>query len=194
MASEQETFSNPFGLGVFGLAIACFALAPILCGFVKTGAAGFIPWSIMFGGLAQLIAGVMDMKNKSILGGTALSLYGLLWIALGIEFILNVGKWGASPVIGGNVDLMLCIMSLFFTFAFASTNLITFLILVGIDCAFLGLAFHKLHVIPGEELVRALGVLVYVIGLMSAYAAGAFVLNSHYGRKILPMGPAVIKK
>jgi succinate-acetate transporter protein len=197
MADSQNNavpFSNPFSFGVMGLAVAAFALASVLMGYAGTGTAAFIPWAIMFGGFAQLIGGLIDLRNKSILGGTALSLYGLLWISLGIEFILKGAGWEVSAILGGNVDIMLLLMSLGFTYGFASTNLITFLILVEIDFVFVGLFLHKLGIVHGAWLTDALGVIVYIIGICAWYAATAFLLNTHYGKKILPMGPALIKK
>ena len=187
MADDQSPFSNPFSVGVLGLAIACFALAPVLTGQVpKNEAIGFAPWAILFGGAAQVIGGIIDLRNKSILGGTALTMYGLLWIALGLETL-----WGKSGVIGGQVDIMLLLMSLGFTYAFASTNLITFLLLVHIDFAFIGLALTKLKVV---NLSFALGILVYSLGIFSVYAATAFLLNTHFGKEKLPMGKALINK
>ena len=192
MVDEKPSFSNPFSVGVTGLAVACFALAPVLTG-IADGKAGFIPWAIMFGGFAQLIGGVIDLRNKSILGGTALTMYGLLWISLGIEYILNItgANWTTGSIIGGNIDIMLLLMSLGFTYAFASTNLATFLLLVHIDFAFLGLALTKLGVV---NLAFPLGILVYSLGVFSIYAATAHLLNTHFGKKVLPMGPALIKK
>lgn len=195
MSDQNQTpYSNPFSYGVLGLAVACFALAPVLMGYVDTGKPGFIPWAIFYGGLAQVIAGLIDLRNKNILGGTVLGLYGLLWFSLGVEFLIAGSEgWAISKVIGGNVDIMLCLMSLGFTVAFATTNLATFMILVLIDFAFAGLALSKLGVLTGEWVHPALGIDVYIIGLLSAYAAIASLLNAHFGKKMLPLGPALIK-
>lgn len=196
MSNNVETppFSNPFAMGVTGLAIACFALGPVYCGFAGKDVVAFVPWAMMFGGFAQLIGGIIDYRNKAVLGGTALSMYGFLWICLGIEVLMSVGfGWKVSPIIGGNVDIMLLIMSLGFTYGFASTNFITFFILVEIDLAFLSLALLKLGVV-GASAKFPIGVLIYVIGITAIYAATAFLLNTHYGRKVLPMGGPLIKK
>jgi len=197
MADDQSPFSNPFSMGVLGLAVASFALAPVLLVWAGDGTAAFIPWAIMFGGFAQLLGGMIDFRNKSILGATALSMYGLLWIALGIEYILHGIGWPASSIIGGSVDVMLLLMSLGFTYGFASTNRVTFWILVEIDFAFLGLALVKLGAFtPGMTgtVKTMLGILVYALGLTSVYAATAFLLNTHYNKQVLPMGKALISR
>ncbi len=191
---DNTKFSNPFAFGVFGLSIACFALAPVLLGLVKKGVMGFIPWAVLFGGLAQLISGIIDLRNKSILAGTAFSSYGLLWIGLGIELLFKGVGLGASSVIGGNVDIALLLMSLAFTLGFASSNLITFLLLVQFDLVFAGLVLKKLGIVAPSLISPILGVMVYIVGVTAAYAAAAFVLNNHYDRKVLPMGPVLLKK
>ena len=93
--------------------------------------------------------------------------------------------------------MMLLLMSLGFTYGFASTNRITFLILLEIDLAFLGLALVKLGAFtPGMAgtVKVMLGILVYILGLSSVYAATAFLLNTHYNKQVLPMGKALISR
>jgi uncharacterized protein len=84
--SNGET-ANP---GVVGL--AGFGLTTMLLQFHNVGWCGVGPviaLGLIFGGLAQMIAGFQEFKGANNFGYSAFVAYGSFWISLGIIFILN---------------------------------------------------------------------------------------------------------
>ncbi len=44
----------------------------------------FLPLALIYGGLAQLLAGMWEFKNRNTFAATAFSSYGAFWISFGI--------------------------------------------------------------------------------------------------------------
>src|SRR5471032_3547567 len=74
--------ADPAPLGLAGFALTTF----LLSGHNAT----FIPdliWigpALFYGGLAQLLAGMWEFRNRNVFGATAFSTYGGFWIGLGL--------------------------------------------------------------------------------------------------------------
>src|SRR4051812_49523835 len=82
------------------LGLAAFALTTFL---LSGHNASFIPdviWlgaALFYGGLAQLLAGMWEFRNRNVFGATAFSTYGGFWLALGTFVILaETTKLGAG--------------------------------------------------------------------------------------------------
>src|SRR4051812_2732934 len=81
------------------LGLAAFALTTFL---LSGHNASFIPdviWlgaALFYGGLAQLLAGMWEFRNRNVFGATAFSTYGGFWLALGTV----VGLAGATKLRG----------------------------------------------------------------------------------------------
>ena len=96
MAAVEERPSlpvaDPAPLGLAGFALTTF----LLSGHNAT----FIPdliWvapAIFYGGLAQLLAGMQEFRNRNVFGATAFSTYGAFWLSLGIFVVLLTADKG----------------------------------------------------------------------------------------------------
>ena len=78
---------NPAVVGLAG-----FGLTTLLLQFHNLGFSGLGPvlaMGLVFGGLAQLIAGFMEFKTGNNFGFAAFTTYGAFWIGLAIIWILN---------------------------------------------------------------------------------------------------------
>lgn len=78
-------------VGLFGLAVGALTL-----GFVQIG---IIPHNddlaisiicLIFGGIVQVVAGLVDIKYHDQLGGTALTMYGFYWTSIFVVKILGL--------------------------------------------------------------------------------------------------------
>jgi succinate-acetate transporter protein len=86
--SQEQSFvppladPAPLGLGAFALTTFVFSIAN--AGLVPEDSLRlFIPVAIFYGGLAQLIAGLYEFRNRNIFGSTGFVSFGAFWIALG---------------------------------------------------------------------------------------------------------------
>ena len=87
----SEKLANPAPLGLMG-----FGMTTVLLNIHN---AGFFPISAMilamglaYGGLAQVIAGILEFKKGNTFGLTAFTSYGFFWISL--VFLILMPKWG----------------------------------------------------------------------------------------------------
>src|ERR671922_967082 len=74
----------PLGLGAF--ALTTFMLSGHNAGFIPD-----ILWvglALFYGGVAQLLAGMWEFRNRNVFGATAFSTYGGFWLGLGLWFLL----------------------------------------------------------------------------------------------------------
>lgn len=143
---------------------------------------------IFYGGLAQVIAGIMEWKKNNTFGTTAFTSYGLFWLSL--VAILTMPKMGIADAASNSAMAVYLLMWGIFTFfmfigtlrinralqfVFGSLTILFFLLALG---DFTGSA--TITAVAGYE-----GILC---GFSAIYAAMAQVLNEVYGKTILPIG------
>lgn len=189
---NESTTANPAALGLFGLAVVTLVASSHKLG-ITSGTLYLIPWAIFLGATAQLIAGFLDFKLKNTFGATAFCGYGLFWLAIGMTWMLNNGvlvsqaSAVADPAQLGIAFLGYLIFTAYMTLGAAGTNKVLFIIFVLIDMLFLGLFFSTFGWAVAFWTWFA-GLSEMGIAVFSFYASASNVLNSHYGRIVLPLG------
>jgi succinate-acetate transporter protein len=143
---------------------------------------------IFYGGIAQIIAGVMEFRRGNTFGTTAFTSYGLFWLSL-VYLILNpLG----SPQLAPDNAAMAAYLFMWGLFTFimffgtlkANRALQTVFMSLAILFFLLAAAraFPTLLIIAGAEGVFC--------GFSAFYLSLAEVLNETQGRILLPVGPA----
>jgi hypothetical protein len=184
MSEEKKVVAEPAALGLFGLAMATFVVGAFQMGGASA-ASLVLPWALVLGGVTQRVAGVMDFKNKNIFGATAFSAYGVFWISVAIVWVIEL--WGnvvIDPRALGWAFAGYLVFTLYMTIGSATINKVLFTIFVMIDLLFVALVLHTFSGIP----VWVPGILNFLLGLLSFYASAGVMLNTHTGRKVLPLG------
>jgi succinate-acetate transporter protein len=106
----SEKLANPAPLGLLG-----FGMTTVLLSFVHNARLGpldgmLLGMGIFYGGLAQIIAGILEYKKGNTFGTVAFSSYGLFWLSyvalnwLGVTKVATSGVWPFSayaPAIPG---------------------------------------------------------------------------------------------
>ena len=180
---EQAKKSNPAPLGLLG-----FGMTTILLNLHN---AGLFEVSIMIaamgfalGGLAQIIAGVLEFKAGNTFGGTAFTAYGLFWWSLVLIWWNPMSLHDANSM---SMGFYLSVWALFTAFMFIGAlkhNNITKIVFGTLTVLFIALAiafFTEVNAI----LVTA-GVIGIICGLCAFYSAVAQIVNGEYGRKVFP--------
>jgi succinate-acetate transporter protein len=92
----KDTTANPAPLGLLG-----FGMTTVL---LNVHNAGLIPLSTMilgmgifYGGLAQIVAGVLEWKKGNTFGFTAFTSYGMFWLVFALIVWPKVAGWGEAP-------------------------------------------------------------------------------------------------
>jgi succinate-acetate transporter protein len=186
----------PLGLGAFALTT-----------FVLSGHnATFIPdliWvglALFYGGMAQLLAGMWEFRNRNVFGATAFSTYGGFWMSLGIFVVLAVvSKSFGGALAGANLPNAVA----WFLLAFAIFN--TYMLLwstqvsVAVFAVFLTLEITEILLVIGNfdaahgnannHWTHAGGWAGIVTAAVAWYASAAGVINGMKApAKVLPVG------
>ena len=75
--------ANPAPLGLAGFGLTTILLSSINGGLLKGESANLVavvvPLAFAYGGIAQIIAGIMEFRNDNTFGTVAFTSYGLFW-------------------------------------------------------------------------------------------------------------------
>jgi uncharacterized protein len=185
---EKDSTSNPAPLGLMGFGMTTVLLNLHNAGFFELSSM-ILGMGIFYGGLAQVIAGIMEWKKGNTFGTTAFISYGFFWLTLVTLIIMPKMGLVEAP---GKISMVayLCIWGIFtgglfvgtlrlnraLQFVFATLTLLFFLLAAG-DFT----ESTTLKYIAGYEGI--------ICGLSAIYAGLAQVLNEVYGRIVAPLWP-----
>ncbi len=182
--------AEPAPLGLIGLAVAALVLATADLGIATSAKALLMPWCLMLGATAQLIAGIVDFKRKNIFGATAFTAYSLLWYTVALTLtVTNFTGAEVDLTYYGYGMLGYLVFSIIMTVAAMWTNTALFVILIGIDGALIFLVPHTLL----KTSAVPVGIWLIFTSAASFYTAAGVILNTMSGRTILPLGKAFFK-
>lgn len=187
--SEERTLANVGALGLGGFALSTFILNIVNAGWVDAKTIGIVmPVAMFYGGLAQFMAGMWDVKRGDTFGATCFSSFGAFWMGLATFFFLKLaGVAGFVDVTPAGVAIVLIAWGIFTFYAtIASLKLpkaVTW-VFITLTILFFLLAIGEfvpiVHTIAGYE-----GVLC---ALIAWYASAGILINTTHGKTILPLG------
>jgi succinate-acetate transporter protein len=188
----KSVVANPSPLGLLGLAMVTLVASTQKLG-ITDGTVMVIPWAIFLGATAQFVAGIFDFKHDNTFGATAFCGYGFFWYAVAMTWMIGNGMFGLGPkaVVDMNqlgfAFLGYFIFTMYMTLGAMGANKVLFIIFLLIDLLFLGLFMNTLK--WGGESWHMLAAFAEMgIAIVSFYGSAATVLNTHYGKTVLPIG------
>ena len=92
----KDTTANPAPLGLLAFGMTTTLLNLHNAGFFALGTM-ILAMGIFYGGLAQVIAGIMEWKKNNTFGTTAFLSYGFFWLTLVGLLVLPKLGWGLAP-------------------------------------------------------------------------------------------------
>jgi succinate-acetate transporter protein len=188
----KDTSANPAPLGLTGFGLTTMLLNLHNAGLYPNNAM-ILGMGIFVGGIAQIIAGVLESKKNNTFGTTAFTAYGAFWLSL-------VALW-ALPKLGiadkADDTAMGCYLALWGLFTFGMF-IGTFRLNRALQVVFgtLALLFGLLALgdfTHNPAIKTMAGYEGILCGLSALYAAIAQVLNEVYGRSVLPLGSVAHK-
>ena len=186
-----DTSANPAPLGLL-----CFGMTTVLLNLANAGiinlSAMIMAMGIFVGGIAQVIAGVLESKKNNTFGMTAFTSYGFFWISLVCIWLLPKTDYAAAADEKA-MGFFLLLWGIYSFFMFIGT----FKISVGLQVVFglLVILFALLSIadFTGNKGVKVIaGYEGILCGLSAMYVSFATILNEVFGRTVLPVCP--IKK
>ncbi|RMG69605.1 MAG: hypothetical protein D6722_09960 [Bacteroidetes bacterium] len=174
------------GLGGFGLTtfllqlhnLELLAIGPVLV------------MGLMFGGIAQFIAGLMEQKTGNNFGFAAFTAYGAFWIGLGLIWLLNnAGIYTSSTT---DVGYYLVAWTLFTGILWVGSLYLHKAMVSTFTSLLLGFIFLDLGHF-GNPIFNTIAAFVLIYCAFSAwYMMAAIILNELAGRELLKVGSPVI--
>lgn len=187
VTASKDGLANPAPLG-----LCAFGTTTVLLNLHNAGLfdnnSMILAMGIFYGGIAQVIAGVLEAKKNNTFGLTAFTSYGLFWLSLVALIVMPKMGWMAAPSEGAMVAYLsvwgVFTLLLFFgtlklsralQFVFATLTILFFLLALGDYTGNSGIK----HFAGYEGLV---------CGASAIYTGVAGLLNEMYGRIVLPVG------
>ncbi len=188
----SEKLANPAPLGLLGFGMTTVLLNLHNAGFYPLGSM-ILAMGLAYGGLAQVIAGVMEYKKGNTFGTLAFSSYGLFWWSLVILILLpNVTIFSPAVVAATDVAMaayffMWGIFTLLMFFGTLKSN--RALQFVFSSLAVLFFLLTLVRITGNADLLLITGIEGVICGASAIYTGLAEVLNEVYGRIVLPLCP-----
>ena len=183
MSKDDIQWANPGALGLAGFGLNTILLQIHNIGLIES----VLPlvYGFFWGGVAQVIAGIIDGRRGDTFGLTAFTSYGLFWIGLSFAFLL---EWTGVVALDAPGLAWVCILWGIFTaymtigtFKISYVHVFVFATLV---LLFFLLAAHFFGALPAI----VPGIEGIFCGSAATYGSAAVVLREKYGRWVLPIG------
>ena len=191
ISTIKDTTGNPAPLGLLGFGMTTVLLNLHNAGFFELNSM-ILAMGICYGGIAQIIAGIMEWRKGNTFATTAFISYGLFWFSLVVLIVLPKIGWASAA---------------------DNTAMAAYLAMWGLFTAVMFIGTLRLHV-AGQIVFGSLTVLFFLLaygdftaaspgfkhftgyegifcGFSAIYAGLAQVLNELFGKVILPLGPVM---
>ena len=183
-ANSGTPMGNPAVVGLAG-----FGLTTLILQFHNLGWCGagpIVSLGLVFGGLAQMIAGYQEFKCGNNFGYSAFVSYGAFWIALSVILLLNhFGIYKSSKtdvgfflVVWTLYTMIMWIAAMRIHAAMAST--FTFLVI--------GFILLDLEHFGFPSMLRPAAIVLILCALNAWYMMAHVIFNQVFGMDILPVG------
>ncbi|MCB0602455.1 MAG: acetate uptake transporter [Saprospiraceae bacterium] len=181
--------SNPAPLGLMGFGMTTVLLNIHNAGFFPVSAM-ILSMGIFYGGIAQVIAGILEFQKGNTFGTTAFTSYGLFWITLVALWVFPEFGWAKGEATGAAfMGWYLFLWGVFTFFMWIGTfnkNKVLQFIFLSLWILFLLLAIRDWS---GSAIIGTIaGWEGMVCGASAIYLAMAEVINETREKQILPVG------
>lgn len=182
-----DTTANPAPLGLLAFGMTTILLNLHNAGFFAMGSAIFA-MGIFFGGIAQIIAGIMEWKKNNTFGSTAFVWYGFFWISLVGLILMPVFGW-SGPI---QMQALVSFLTLWGLFSFVMF-IITLRLSRALQVVFGSLTLLFLLLIVGnavgnDTILEIAGIVGIICGLSAMYTGLGQVMNEVYKEQVIRLG------
>ena len=185
----HDSTANPAPLGLMGFGLTTILLNIHNAGYYELNSM-ILAMGVFYGGLAQVIAGLIDFRKGNEFGATAFCSYGLFWFSLVALIVFPGWGMGEEPsdrAMGWYLLSWGLFTAIMFVGSLRTTRALQ-AVFAALTILFVLLAIRDW---TGSDTIGDIagweGILT---GLLAVYTATAQVWNDQYGRTILPLGPA----
>lgn len=177
--------ADPAPLGLAAFALTTFLLSAKNAGWTDGGAA-WLGFAFAYGGLAQLLAGMWEFRNRNVFGATAFSTYGSFWIGLGLYVLL--AEEASSNALNdlGWIMIAFAIFNTYMLMWSTRVNKGVFMVFLTLEITEIVLALGFLS--DSSWIIKAGGIIGVITAAVAWYVSAAGVANGMAGREIVKVG------
>jgi len=184
----REAVADPTPMGLLGLAIGCAALTPIAFGrsLTPAGLETAAVFCLLFGAGCQLFAGLLNLVNRNLYGGTLFLTFAFNWVVNGWALHSLAKGFVPDPAVTFATEVCFLVVFVLITWGFGHFSSLLFVFLLDIDLLFV---FKVLgHLLDTKAFVLPIAFLTVGLGAISLWIAFALLLNPVTGRRVFPLG------
>ncbi len=184
---------NPAPLGLMGFGMTTVLLNLHNAGFIALDTM-ILSMGIFYGGLAQIIAGIMEWKKGNTFACTAFISYGMFWLSLVALIALPHAGLGLAGPSGYSIPAYLAAWGVFTLVLFVATlrlNRALQVVFATLTILFFMLAAGDAF--GSAAIGKAAGWVGLLCGASAIYTGLAQVLNEVNGKTVWPLGPVAQK-
>ncbi|MGN6179636.1 MAG: acetate uptake transporter [Mucilaginibacter sp.] len=184
----KDGIANPAPLGLCAFGMTTVLLNFANAGFIELNSM-ILAMGIFYGGLAQVIAGIIESKKNNTFGLAAFTSYGFFWLSLVGLIVMPTFGWLTKPS-GAAMSAYLAIWGLFtFLMFFGTLKLNKALQFVFGSLTILFILLALSEGLGNKDIGKFAGYEGIICGASAIYTGMAVLLNEMYGRTVLPIGP-----
>jgi succinate-acetate transporter protein len=189
----KEVVADPTPMGLLGLAIGCAALTPIAFGksLTPAGLETAAVFCLLFGAGCQLFAGLLNLVNRNLYGGTLFLTFAFNWVVNAWALHSLARGFIPDPTVIFATEVTFLVIFVLISWGFGHFSSLLFLFLLDIDLLYvLKVAGHLL-----DTRAFAIPIALLTVGLavLSLWIAFALLLNPVTGRRVFPLGMPLFK-
>jgi hypothetical protein len=191
-ASPAPQWANPAVIGLMG-----FGATTMMTGLLNTGKLGMsfdpvLGLALIFGGMAQFIAGFVALNKGEIFSGSAFVAYGAFWMSLFfmLTYIPTIFSGTPKPNDIQAYWVIWTLITVSFVINAPKHGLGVTATFILLTLAFLLLDVNQYMVSGGNGSANfqvAMGWEIFLTGLVAWLTATAVVTNANYGKRIIPL-------
>lgn len=183
----KDNSANPAPLGLLGFGMTTILLNLHNAGIYEMNSM-ILAMGLFYGGIAQIIAGIMESKKNNTFGMTAFISYGSFWLTLVALIVLPKLGWTSATSNEGMIAFLI-MWGIFTALLFIGTLRIN----RALQIVFATLTILFFLLAAGDATGNATlkhftGYEGILCGASAIYAGTAGLLNEVYGKTVLPLG------
>ncbi|HET6963815.1 MAG TPA: acetate uptake transporter [Acidimicrobiales bacterium] len=181
--------ADPAPLGLAAFALTTFLLSAKNAHWTH-GTDAWLGFAFAYGGLAQLLAGMWEFRNRNVFGATAFSTYGGFWIGLATYVELVAPNAKNATQINNDLGWILLAFLIFNSYMLlwsASVNLAVFGVFLTLEATEILLVIANFSNNTGT-LLHVAGYVGVATAAVAWYTSAAGVLNGMWGRPVVFVG------
>jgi len=189
LATVVQKVADPAPLGLAAFAMTTFALSISNTNIWGPGADAALALALVYGGAAQLLAGMWEFVRKNTFGAVAFSSFGSFWIAyyVFVKFVAPGVKPSDAPVAVGVFLLGWTIFTAYMTVASLRVSGAVVAVFVLLTITFVLLTVGAFH--SNETWTKAGGWIGLATAAAAWYASFAGVVNETFKKPLIPTMP-----